>query len=320
MKSTPWKRSIGASLWNRKSSRLRSTRWQALNESRNLLKKTWPSRHRKNLLCGSVSTKSDANRSRKHHKTADSGTPNSPITPPAPVQTRENQLTGRLFFLKFALALAFVAIVGRLVKIQIIDGAKFQAVARKQYEQKFILPAVRGNIYDRNGNVLVTNTMFVSFAADPKLAADEAPKIAATFAKVLGRPAAYYLEKLGGRGAFSSRRFVWMERSVRPETARRIEQARLPGIVMMNEPKRLYHYDQLAGTLIGFTNVDNEGISGLELTLDDDLKGTSGSVTLQRDGLGRTRPSADYPRIDPRGGHAITLTVDVEWQAGGEEE
>ena len=123
-------------------------------------------------------------------------TPNSPITPPAPVQTRENQLTGRLFFLKFALALAFVAIVGRLVKIQIIDGAKFQAVARKQYEQKFILPAVRGNIYDRNGNVLVSNTMFVSFAADPKIIGNTIDRVADRFSKVFGKPAASYAAKL----------------------------------------------------------------------------------------------------------------------------
>ena len=241
-----------------------------------------------------------------------------PAIAPAPVPGAGTKT--RFLLLKLSFALFFVVVAFRLVQVQILDAGRYQELGRKQYEQRFVLPAVRGNIYDRNGNVLVSNTMFVSFAADPKLAADEAPKIAATFAKVLGRPAAYYLEKLGGRGAFSSRRFVWMERSVRPETARRIEQARLPGIVMMNEPKRLYHYDQLAGTLIGFTNVDNEGISGLELTLDGDLKGTSGSVTLQRDGLGRTRPSADYPRIDPVSGHDITLTVDVEWQAVAEEE
>lgn len=245
-------------------------------------------------------------------------TPNSPITPPAPVQTRENQLTGRLFFLKFALALAFVAIVGRLVKIQIIDGAKFQAVARKQYEQKFILPAVRGNIYDRNGNVLVSNTMFVSFAADPKIIGNTIDRVADRFSKVFGKPAASYAAKL--RDGEAGRRFVWLERRVRPDIARRLELQKLEGVVVVNEPKRLYHYDDLAGALIGFTNIDNKGISGVELSCDDELRGASGSMTMQRDGLGRTRPSADYPSIAPIDGHHISLTIDLSYQAIVEEE
>ena len=107
---------------------------------------------------------------------------------------------------------------------------------------------------------------------------------------------------------------------MRPEVARRIELAHLPGVVMMNEAKRLYHYDHVAGTLIGFTDIDHRGISGLEMSLDADLCGANGSVTLQRDGLGRTRPSADYPRVEPVNGRDVTLTINIEYQAVVEEE
>jgi len=223
-----------------------------------------------------------------------------------------------MFFLKFVLVLSFVAIAGRLVKIQIIDGPKFQALARKQYEQKFILPPVRGNMYDRNGNVLVSNTMFVSFAADPKIIGENVERVAERFSKIFGRPAAAYASKL--RDVDPGRRFVWLERRVRPDVARRLEYQKLEGVVVVNEPKRLYHYDDLAGALIGFADIDNNGISGVELSCNDELSGTSGSITMQRDGLGRTRPSADYPYVEPVDGHHVSLTIDLSYQAIVEEE
>ena len=262
--------------------------------------------------------RSASKKSCRHRKTIDSVTPNIPITPQPLAQAGHNQLSGRLFFLKLMLMVGFVAVTARLVKIQIIDAPKFQAVARKQYEQKFTLPAVRGNIYDRNGNVFASNTMFVSFAADPKIIGDNIDRVADRFSKVFGRSAASYAEKL--RNVEAGRRFVWLERRVRPDIARRLEFQKLEGVVVVNEPKRLYHYDDLAGALIGFTDIDNRGISGVELSLEDDLSGTSGSMTMQRDGLGRTRPSADYPYVEPVDGHHVSLTVDLSYQAIVEEE
>ena len=244
--------------------------------------------------------------------------PNVPIAPTTLPQPGQNLLSGRLFFLKFVLVVAFVAIAGRLVKIQILDGPKFQAVAKKQYEQKFILPAVRGNVYDRSGNILVSNTVFVSFAADPKIIGDNVDRVALHFSKIFGKPASHYAAKL--RNTEEGRRFVWLERRIRPDIARRLEVQKLEGVVVVNEPKRLYHYDDLAGALIGFTDIDNKGISGVELSCDDDLSGTSGSMTMQRDGLGRTRPSADYPTIAPIDGHHVSLTIDLSYQAIVEEE
>ncbi len=229
-----------------------------------------------------------------------------------------NPFSARVFVLKLFLVAFFAVIAGRLAEIQILNAPKYQTIARKQYEQKFVLPAVRGNIYDRNGNVLASNTMFVSFAADPKIIGEKDAVIAEKFSKVFGRPKSQYLNKL--RGNEPSRRFVWLERRVSPEISRKVESARLEGVVVINEPKRLYHYDELAGSLVGFTNIDNSGISGVELQCDSELSGISGSITMQRDGLGRTRPSADYPSVVPVNGHHVVLTLDLTYQAIVEEE
>jgi cell division protein FtsI (penicillin-binding protein 3) len=241
----------------------------------------------------------------------------------APSQQREasQQPRGRLFTLKLAFALFFVVISGRLIQIQILEASKYQAIARKQYEQTFVLPAVRGNVYDRNNNVLASNSMFVSFAADPKVVGDNADDIAAQFSSAFGKPRAFYLSKLHSVNVSGApKRFVWLERRVPGDLAKQIESYKLVGIVAMDEAKRLYHYDDVAGTLIGFTDVDNKGISGLEFEFDDYLRGKDGSVVMQRDGLGRARPSVDYPRVEPRDGNSLVLTIDLVYQSIVEEE
>ena len=237
-------------------------------------------------------------------------------SPPNMEQRTIREFRTRFLLLKvlFALFFAFVAV--RLLNIQILEAPKYQALARRQYEQKFILPATRGNIYDRNGNILASNTMFVSFAADPKIAGENAGEIAERFSQVFGKPRSHYLDKLNSDG----KRFVWLERRVKPEVAKQIRAEKLEGVAVINEPKRLYHYDDLAGPLFGFTDVDNRGISGLELQLDQEIRGTDGSIVMQRDGLGRARPSADYPRVEPVNGHDVALTLDLTYQAIMEEE
>jgi cell division protein FtsI/penicillin-binding protein 2 len=227
----------------------------------------------------------------------------------------------RFLILKLFFAIFFAVIIFRLVKIQVIDAGTYKDLARKQYERSFILPATRGNIFDRNGNVIVSNTMLLSFAADPKIIRDHQNHVAEIFASVFGKPPSFYLEKMRETNEDENiRRFVWLERRVTPEIARRIEAAKLEGIVVINEPKRLYHYDELAGALLGFTNIDNKGISGIEFQYDNELKGVNGSVVMQRDGLGRVRPSADYPRREPINGKDIFLTIDVKYQAIVDEE
>ena len=227
----------------------------------------------------------------------------------------------RFLILKLCLLTFFAVIVVRLAKIQVIDSSKYKTLARKQYERSFILPATRGNIFDRNGNIIVSNTMFISFAADPKIIGDNKGEVAETFANIFGKPRSFYLDKLNEADQNqNNKRFIWLERRVKPEIAHQVESAKLDGIVIINEPKRLYHYDELAGALLGFTDVDNKGISGIELQYDAEMKGINGSVVMQRDGLGRVRPSADYPRREPINGKDICLTIDVTYQAIVDEE
>lgn len=227
-----------------------------------------------------------------------------------------NASLGRILTLKIGLLLFFAVVVLRLVQIQVIESSRYQEIARKQYEAKVPLPAARGNIFDRNGKILVSNTTFVSFAADPKVVRGDVALVADRFSRVFGKSREVYRSKL----TTPQRRFVWLERLVNPTTSSRIRATDFEGVVQMNEPKRLYHYDHVAGQILGFTGIDNNGLSGIELQCDELLKGSNGYVVMQRDGLGRRRPSVDYPRVEPSNGKNVVLTIDLELQAIAEEE
>lgn len=217
---------------------------------------------------------------------------------------------GRIRLLQSVILLFFVSIGLRLVQIQIVESNTYRKIAQRQYQARIDLPATRGTLYDRNSNVIASNSMYVSFAADPQLAADDMRSIASTFSRVFGKPRNAYLEKLR-----TDSRFVWLERQVTTDYLKRVNMKQLDGIVLRYEPKRLYFHDQVAGQIVGTTNIDNAGLAGIELEFNQQLSGTDGYVILQRDGLGRARPSVDYPRVEPVNGHNITLTLDLALQA-----
>ncbi len=222
----------------------------------------------------------------------------------------ERALRFRVLLLKLSLLLLFLLVVWRLIQIQIVEAPKYQEIARRQYEARVPLPAAKGNIFDRNGNILVSNSQFISYAVDPKVVGKEAGRVAEAFAQVFGKPKKHYMEKLK-----TDKRFVWLERRVMPEIGRRLREKDLPGVVSLNEAKRLYHYDKLAGQLLGFTDIDNVGLSGLELQFDKQMRGLDGYVVLQKDGMGNRRPSVDYPRVEPTPGANLHLTIDLGYQS-----
>jgi cell division protein FtsI/penicillin-binding protein 2 len=237
-------------------------------------------------------------------------------TPQDEMVRRERGLRTRGLILKISLLVLFVLIAWRLAQIQIVEASKYQAIAKRQYEAPLALPAAKGNIYDRNGNVLVSNSMFPSFAADPKIVGDRARGVAEEFSRVFGKPKRYYLEKLRSE----SKRFIWLERLVPLDIAKRVRDDGLEGVIGLQEPKRLYHYDEVAGQLLGFTNIDNKGLSGVELQFDKQLRGNDGWVVLQRDGTGKRKPCVDYPRVEPTAGANLYLTIDLMYQSIAEEE
>ncbi|HUL44028.1 MAG TPA: penicillin-binding transpeptidase domain-containing protein [Bacteroidota bacterium] len=231
----------------------------------------------------------------------------------SPSEYRRSRL--RLRMVQIGLLALFAVIAIRLADVQVVEYQKYRAVAQKQYQAKIILPAPRGLLCDRNGNCIASNTISVSFAADPQSIGDDTRAIAETFSAVWKKPTRFYLDKLQ-----SDSRFVWLERCVDANLSERILSKKFDGLVSRDEPKRLYFHEHLAGQLIGTTDVDDKGVAGLELAFDEALRGEDGYVILQRDGLGHEHASVDYPRREPVSGHSIEVTLDMGIQAIAEKE
>lgn len=221
----------------------------------------------------------------------------------------------KITFLRIVFLLSLVLITSVLFNIQIVNSEKYQLAAKRQYEKRMPLLPVRGLILDRKLNKLVSNSHRVSFAADPKMI-DNKDSVAEVFSRVFLKSKDFFLEKLNSRNTS----FVWLERRVDPKTNLLIDSINIAGIIKQNEPHRFYNYGSLASQIIGATDIDNKGISGIELAANEMLTGKEGFIVMQKDGLGRKRPSIENPKSDPENGVNIALTIDLEVQKIIEEE
>jgi cell division protein FtsI/penicillin-binding protein 2 len=217
------------------------------------------------------------------------------------------------FIILFFLFLSVVLV--KLFEIQIIDSSKYKLAAKKQYESKISLKPSRGIIFDRKMNALVSNANSYSFAADPNMV-DNKDSVAQLFANVFGKDKGYYLERLTAQNTS----FVWLERRAEPEFSEKLKDINISGVIKLNESYRVTNYDQLASQILGLTDIDNNGLSGIELGCEEHLAGEDGYVVMQKDGLGKKRPAVEYPRKEPCNGNNIVLTLDMNVQKIIEEE
>jgi cell division protein FtsI/penicillin-binding protein 2 len=215
-----------------------------------------------------------------------------------------------LIFLAF-----FMIIFFKLLKIQIFESEKYKIAARKQYENKIILTPSRGLIFDRNMNLLVSNTFEYSFAADPNMV-DKPEEIAEIFSRNFKKDKLEYLDKLTSNNTS----FIYLERKVPTESVNGLDTLLMNGLIVLKEPKRIYNYGALSSQILGFTNIENKGQTGIELGMDKELSGKEGFIIMQRDGRGNSRPAIEYPRKDPENGNNLVLTIDVNIQRFLEEE
>jgi cell division protein FtsI (penicillin-binding protein 3) len=99
-----------------------------------------------------------------------------------------------------------------------------------------------------------------------------------------------------------------------------LDTIKIRGLIRVKEPKRLFTHGPLAAQVIGTTDVDNNGLTGIELQYNEVLKGKSGFVVMQRDGMGRLRPGINPEREAALDGKSLQLTIDLEMQRVVEQE
>ncbi|MFN4907662.1 MAG: penicillin-binding transpeptidase domain-containing protein [Bacteroidota bacterium] len=217
--------------------------------------------------------------------------------------------------LRLVFSAAFAVIIFRLFFVQVVEGARYQDLAKKQYESKVPLRAERGRLTDRNAREIASMMKMTSFAADPSVI-EQRELVAQLLAAAGGESAQTYLDRI----KTAKGRFVWLARAVNTVLFPVLDTINVKGLIRVKEPKRLFPHGPLAAQVIGTTDVDNAGLTGIELQYNELLRGRSGFVVMQRDGRGRLRPGINPEREAPMDGQGLQLTLDLEIQRVVEQE
>ena len=221
-------------------------------------------------------------------------------------------VNSRLRLLLLVILITFAALGARAAWIQTVRASSLAAMAQTQAKKAIVLPAGRGTIYDRMGNPLAIGEQAVDVDADPMQISD--PRHAARVAsKVLGIPFRPLYRQLSDR----SRGFVYVQRKAPPKLAAALQKRHLVGFTFAPNQKRVYPQGTVAASVLGYAGTDNTGLAGLELQLNDQLKGMPGSATVVRDALGQAvNTIQQHPAHD---GRDVFLTLDSHIQANAEQ-
>jgi cell division protein FtsI (penicillin-binding protein 3) len=207
------------------------------------------------------------------------------------------------------------AIEARLVYLQIVRHDDLMSRAERQQLRTVAAPAKRGEILDRSGRVLAYSVDADSVYAVPTDIEDP-DQAAAALCGALEDCSVKDRQALADR-IRRGRAFVYVQRQVSPEQARRITALQLEGVGFMKENRRFYPNKDLAAHLLGYVGVDNAGLGGIEATYDNLIKGREGTVLIQTDARRHAFSRIEKP---PTAGASLELTIDQYLQHVAERE
>ena len=206
-----------------------------------------------------------------------------------------------------------VVLVGRLFFLQIIDKSDLQAKNLSQVQVDRKLQSPRGTIYDRNGRPLAMSVVTKSLYADPKMIKQSPSEVAELIAPYVTMSKEDIVKSLQEDTAF-----VWIDRMMEPEkskaVAQLIEDKNLEGLNFVEESKRYYPNGNLAAQVLGFVGTDDKGLDGLEMVLDDELKGGIQKELVATDRKGNAIFGSVLSKYLPDKGKSVTLTIDASIQ------
>jgi cell division protein FtsI/penicillin-binding protein 2 len=227
---------------------------------------------------------------------------------------RADMSNRRLVVLAAGIGAVFMVLTARLFQLQIVQHAHLSQLAFRQQERTIEVQPARGRIFDRLGRPLALNREVRSFYAVPAEVQDPGGT-AGRLAGALGLSAPRLEQRLRSR-----KTFVWIKRKAADAAASQVLAMSLPGIHALKETERVYPEGRLACHVLGFVGLDNQGLAGVELKLDREIRGQSGWVRIARDARGQALPAttrihkASHPGLD------VYLTLDKVLQHIAERE
>jgi len=221
-----------------------------------------------------------------------------------PLRAVQIGLRRRLVFVGGLLLIAASLLVWRLAVVQIAEPDRFLTYGESQRIRSVALTAARGAIVDRNGVDLALSLPLPSLVANPQ-AVEDPRQVARLLASVLDEDIDFLERRLSGDG-----QFAYLGRHLDPAVAAAAMDFDLPGVRIMEERARVRPGERSALGVLGRTNIDSVGISGLELVYDGLLSGVPGRKIVERDLRGASIPGGEYNVEPPSHGRTLVLTID----------
>jgi len=212
----------------------------------------------------------------------------------------------RVGFIALTLIIAALGLIWRVVDLKVVrhDFLKNQSNAR--VIRNLDISAHRGMILDRNGAPLAISTPVVTIWANPQEVELQNDQKIGQLAKLLGQKENSIRDKVSRK---KNKEFVYLKRRVKPETGGQIKKLDIKGIYLQKEYRRYYPSAEVFGHVVGFTNIDEKGIEGLELLYDEWLSGIPGERRVLRDRLGQIIAIDENLRL-PSPGKNLRLSMD----------
>ncbi|HXM97540.1 MAG TPA: penicillin-binding protein [Candidatus Dormibacteraeota bacterium] len=224
---------------------------------------------------------------------------------------QEHRVHLRLLIVAGLALLWMTAVVGRLSYLQLAKHAEYLTKAQRQQQRTIDITPKRGAIYDRNMNALAMSIPVDSAFAVPAEISDE-PLAARLLAGALGIPQDVIEQRLE-----SSRSFAWIARKLPPDKAQAVAALNLKGIYFQKENQRFYPKRGLAAHVVGFVDLDEKGLGGIEYALDSQIRGKSEKIVVMADARQRWFDGGEAQR--ERGANVV-LTLDEKIQYIAERE
>lgn len=205
------------------------------------------------------------------------------------------------------MVLGFLALAAKALYLQGLSNDFLQQQGELRYEKTLVLPATRGKVFDRTGEVVLASSVPArAIWMVPEDAQKATPEQLNKLAGALEIP----VKEVQSRLTNLNRNFVYIKRQVPVETAQKIAKLKIPGIHQQTEVRRYYPEGGVTAHILGFTNIEDRGIEGVELVFDDVLSGEPGVRRVIRDRLGRVVEDVKAA-IPPVNGQDLYLSIDA---------
>lgn len=218
-----------------------------------------------------------------------------------------NDIHTRIRFVLLVVIIILLLVIGKVFYIQVFSYNKLSQITEDLWSRKMTINAPRGDIVDRNGNILATSIVTTTIYVVPNQIQDK-EKVSKDIAEILNCEYEDVYKYVSNR---SSMEIIRKGMDLDSETADKIDKLGYDGVYLVVDSKRYYPYGDALAHIIGFVGSDNQGLSGLELTYDKYLTGINGELKYYSDGKGNKLEIPDS-YVAPTKGMTLELTLDLD--------